>query len=180
MFHIPYVRVISTPPTLYTKDLVTNRRTRDRARHLGDARSSKRGGGGGGRENDRSTSLTGWMQKNWAEDEDPSRAVKLVKLVSLGIRKSEWLLRLRNSARCGWSISRYLSVNFNPFLNPRISLSQGWIGDAGVPAREAKNRGWKGNFAFRRGDISFGLLSFDTATDGEGVVRSFVRSFRKF
>lgn len=44
MFHIPYVRVISTPPTLYTEDLVT----RDRARHLGDARSSKRGGGGGG------------------------------------------------------------------------------------------------------------------------------------
>lgn len=177
MFHIPYVRVISTPPTLYTEDLVTRTDTRSspsswRRKKL-EERRRRRG-------NDRSTSLTGWMQKNWAEDEDPSRAVKLVKLVSLGIRKSEWLLRLRNSARCGWSISRYLSVNFNPFLNPRISLSQGWIGDAGVPAREAKNRGWKGNFAFRRGDISFGLLSFDTATDGEGVVRSFVRSFRKF
>lgn len=173
MFHIPYIRVISTPPTLYTEDLVTRTDTRSspsswRRKKLEERRRR--------RENDRSTSLTGWMQKNWAEDEDPSRAVKLVKLVSLGIRKSEWLLRLRNSARCGWSISRYLSVNFNPFLNPRISLSQGWIGDAGVPAREAKNRGWKGNFAFRRGDISFGLLSFDTATDGEGVVRSFVRS----
>lgn len=49
MFHIPYVRVISTPPTLYTEDLVTRTDTRSspsswRRKKLEEGRRRRREG----------------------------------------------------------------------------------------------------------------------------------------
>lgn len=104
---------------------------RDRPRHLGEGRRGSR------KKGERSFNVVDRVVQKIAQRMSPSRTVKL-ETVSLGIRKSKWLLR-RNSTRCGWSISRYLSVNFNPFLNPTlspgISLSQGWMGGGWVPGK---------------------------------------------
>lgn len=104
---------------------------RDRPRHLGEGRRGSR------KKGERSFNVVDRVVQKIAPRMSPSRTVKL-ETVSLGIRKSKWLLR-RNSTRCGWSISRYLSVNFNPFLNPTlspgISLSQGWMGGGWMPGK---------------------------------------------